>query len=201
MEGESQTNGSDVGKLYPNIDISLKSVDNQDFFDSSEGSDNSSDDDDDKSSISNNKGFDASEALKRYYNIPSIPQDQPDNNSVGDNESNEEFKIATSIKEESTVSSLQNADEENITEMSQLEIGTSTDNKRRETRVGEEMGEERVIEFGEGKLGMTLKRTPTGRACIQAIVPGTQAATNGAKVGDIILELCGKGFLFELKRT
>jgi len=47
-------------------------------------------------------------------------------------------------------------------------------------------GPEEEIYFVEGELGLTIKRTPTGKACIIRIVPHTQAEHNGTQAGDII---------------
>lgn len=46
--------------------------------------------------------------------------------------------------------------------------------------------DERVVLFGEGDLGVTLKRTPSGQAHVLRIIPDTQAQRNGIQPGDII---------------
>lgn len=53
------------------------------------------------------------------------------------------------------------------------------------------VGEELVVMFGNGPMGVTLRRTSDGRACFRSVLPYAQAYTLGIEEGDILVEANG----------
>lgn len=48
---------------------------------------------------------------------------------------------------------------------------------------------ERIIEFGEGPLGISLVLSTNGKAVVKTIKPGTQAERRGVRIDDVLCEI------------